>query len=135
MKTAMSKTIACLVLSGATALVTAGETTNPYGDAAGQHKQTADKSALSRLSPDDLEGMDIYDSNGEQLGDVDAVVKDLRNQHMIVIGLEDDMKEVAVPIDKLALSANGERITTRLTRNELLAMPDYDPMDMESVDD
>lgn len=135
MTNAISKALACLVITGATSVAMAGDTGKPYGEAAEQMKHSTEVNALARLGADKLEGMDIYASSGELLGDVDALVRNAGNQHMIVIGLEDDLKEVAVPLEKFSLSADGDRITTRLTRAELLAMPDYDPMDMESVDD
>lgn len=90
-------------------------------------------SAMAALNPDAIEGKDVKDSAGQQLGDVDEVVKDATNGHMAVIGLEDSTKEVAIPVTELSMSADGKTLSTTLTRAQLEALPDYDPMDKESV--
>lgn len=113
--------IASLVLVGASAAM-AGDEIYP-------------QSSTAALHPDVIEGKDVVDISGEQLGDVDEVVKDRDNRHLAVIGLEDSRKEVAIPIDRLSLSTDGEFLVTRMTRDELEALPDYDPMDMESVEE
>jgi hypothetical protein len=100
-----------------------------------QNATPQEQTAIWAVDPDKLEGMDILDSNGQQLGDADDVVVDKTNRRLVVIGLEDSTKEVVVTIDSLALSADGETLSTTLTRGELEALPDYDPSDMESVDD
>ena len=122
MKTTLATVIACLALTGTTATLAADP------------GQTA-SAAVAALDVDEIEGKDILDSTGRQLGDVDEVVKGSNNQTMAVIGLEDSDKEVAVPLDKLSLSADGKNLITRLSRTELQALPDYDPMDMQSVDE
>jgi len=91
--------------------------------------------SLDSMSPDELEGMDIYNSKDEQIGDIDEIVKDKNGQHMAVIGLEGDTKEVVVPLSKLSKSGNGDKLMIKMSREELMALPDYDPMDMESVDE
>jgi ribosomal 30S subunit maturation factor RimM len=87
------------------------------------------------MAIDDIEGKDIVDSSGTELGDVDEVVKNKSNQRLLVVGLKDTTKEVAVPMDKFTVSADGKNLTTRMTRAEMLTLPDYDPLDMESVDE
>lgn len=87
------------------------------------------------VDPAAYEGKDIMDSAGNQLGDIDEVVKDKSNRQMVVIDLEDSTKEVVIPIDRVSMSADGNTLTTTMTRKELEALPDYDPMDMESVDE
>ena len=136
MKTALARMIACLALTGTTVALAAGNEATQGGSSAMRHAsgQTIEKS-LASLDVNDIEGKDILDSTGRQLGDVDEVVTSKSNQTMAVIGLEDSDKEVAVPLNKLSLATDGRRLTTQLTRAELLAMPDYDPMDMESVDE
>lgn len=130
MKTTLAKMIACLALTGATAAVTAGnEATGTMGQTS---KQVTDAS-IATMEIDDIEGKEILDSSGRQLGDVDEVVVNKSNQSMAVIGLEDSAKEVAVPLNKLALSGDGKNLVTRLSKSELEAMPDYDPADMKSV--
>lgn len=91
--------------------------------------------AIAAMDPDAIEGKDLLDSNGQQLGDVDELVHGSTGEQMAVIGLEDSLKEVVIPLDKLELSADGQNFVTMLTRAELEAMPDYDPMDLESVDE
>ena len=71
-------------------------------------KAPSTKAAMQHLNPDALEGKDVMDSTGQQLGDVDEVVEDAANGHMAVIGLENSTKEVAIPVTKLSMSADGE---------------------------
>lgn len=134
MKTILAKAVVCLALSGAVAAM-ADDDTMKNADNLSPTVQADMHSALANMDIDEIEGKDIYDSNGMQLGDVDEVVKNSAGQPMIVIGLEDDTKEVVVPMDKLTLSTDGSRLTTTLTRAELMGMKDYDPTDLESVDE
>lgn len=97
--------------------------------------QQSSMSTLDSMNPDELEGVDIYNSDGEEIGDVDEIVKDKNGQRMAVIGLDGDTKEVAVPLSKLTLNSDGDKLMIEMTNKELMALPDYDPMDMESVDE
>ena len=133
MKTTLAKMMACLALTG-TAVAMAAPAMIVAENTMGQVSNPIDKS-ISTMDVDEIEGKDILDSTGRQLGDVDEVVTSKTNEAMAVIGLEDSDKEVAVPLSKIALSADGKNLTTRLSRTELLAMPDYDPMDMRSADE
>jgi hypothetical protein len=69
----------------------------------------------------------------QQLGDVDEVVIDVAKGDKAVIELENSDKEVAIPVNKLSISADGKKLNTTMTREQLEALPDYDPMDMESA--
>jgi sporulation protein YlmC with PRC-barrel domain len=132
MKTTLATLIACLALAGATSGIAASNDTT---GAMGQTSRHMTESAIAAVDVDSIEGKDILDSSGSQLGDVDEVVVNKSNQTMAVIGLEDSDKEVVVPLNTLALSGDGKNLVTRLTRAELLALPDYDPLDMQRVDD
>lgn len=132
MKTTLAKMIACLALTGTTAAMAAGNDTT---GAMGQTSRQVTEASIASMDVDDIEGKDILDSSGSQLGDVDEVVVNKSNQTMAVIGLEDSDKEVVVPLHKLALSGDGKNLVTRLTKAELQSMPDYDPLDMKSVDE
>tara|TARA_R110002073_G_scaffold180081_2_gene338490 strand:+ start:348 stop:752 length:405 start_codon:yes stop_codon:yes gene_type:complete len=134
MKKTIASVVACLAMSGPAATM-ADEDTIKNADNLSATAQATMHSPLATMDIDELEGMDIYDSDGAQLGDVDEVVKNVNNEPMFVIGLEDDTKEVVVPMEKLALASDGTHITTTMTRAELLEMKDYDPLDMESVDE
>jgi ribosomal 30S subunit maturation factor RimM len=113
--------LACLTLVGAAAAIAESPATNLGGK--------------SSYSVDEIEGKDILDAAGKQIGDVDDIVQNSSNQRMAVVGLEDSTKEVAIPLDKISLSADGKNLTTSMTRSELESLPDYDPMDMKSVED
>jgi sporulation protein YlmC with PRC-barrel domain len=97
--------------------------------------QHSSMNTINSMNPDELEGMDIYNSDGEEIGDVDEIVKDKNGQRMAVIGLDGDTKEVAVPLSKLSMNGDGDKLMIKMTNKELMALPDYDPMDMESVDE
>ena len=125
MKTTFAKTLACLVLAGSTFVWAEGEP---------QPGMKTTTGGVASMDVDEIEGKDIVDSTGAQLGDIDEVVVNNASQKMAVIGLEDSDKEVAVPLSKLTLASDGKNFVTQLTKSELQALPDYDPMDMKSVD-
>ncbi|MCL1483270.1 PRC-barrel domain-containing protein [Marinobacter sp. M3C] len=97
--------------------------------------QNSSMNTLNSMNPDELEGVDIYNSDGEKIGDVDEIVKGKNGQRMAVIGLDGDTKEVAVPLSKLSMNSDGDKLMIEMTNKQLMALPDYDPMDMESVDE
>jgi len=97
--------------------------------------QHSSMNTLNSMNPDELEGVDIYNSDGEKIGDVDEIVKGKNGQRMAVIGLDGDTKEVAVPLSKLSMNSDGDKLMIEMTNKQLMALPDYDPMDMESVDE
>jgi sporulation protein YlmC with PRC-barrel domain len=132
MNTTLAKLIAGLALTGTTVAMAASDVTT---GTMGQTSRQVTEASIATMDVDDIEGKDILDSSGTQLGDVDEIVVNKAKQSMAVIGLEDSNKEVAVPLSKLALSGDGKNLVTRLTKAELLALPDYDPLDMESVEE
>lgn len=97
-------------------------------------KQKGMNGSLESMDPDDLEGMDVYDSSDEQMGDIDEIVVDKSGMKMAVIGLEDDTKEVAVSLDKFKMSSDKESLTVDMTKKELMKLKNYDPMDMKSAE-
>ncbi|MCL1480941.1 MAG: PRC-barrel domain-containing protein [Marinobacter sp.] len=97
--------------------------------------QNSSMNTLNSMNADELEGVDIYNSDGEKIGDVDEIVKGKNGQRMAVIGLDGDTKEVAVPLSKLSMNSDGDKLMIEMTNKQLMALPDYDPMDMESVDE
>lgn len=132
MKTTLAMLTACFVLAGPAVSLAAGdEVTSGRSD----ESVLVAQSPLAAMDVDEIEGKDILDGTGSQLGDVDEIVVNNAGQPMAVVGLEGSNKEVAVPLNKLALSSDGKNVVTRLSRADLLALPDYDPMDMTSVDD
>jgi sporulation protein YlmC with PRC-barrel domain len=135
MKTNLVKMIGCFVLAGTTvAVVVPNASAEAGASAMSASTQPSKDRSLASMDVDKIEGKDVLDSAGKQLGDVDEVVVNKASQTMAVIGLEDSTKEVAVPLTRLSLSADGKNLITQLSRAELLAMPDYDPNDMKSVD-
>jgi hypothetical protein len=118
--------VASLALVGASAAM---------ADSSSYPSPPSKHSAMESVDPDAIEGKDVLDSAGHQLGDVDEVVSDATNGQMAVIGLENSTKEVAIPVTKLSMSADGEKLSTTLSRAQLEALPDYDPMDKEGVED
>ncbi|MBQ0745040.1 MAG: hypothetical protein KBT82_19015 [Marinobacter sp.] len=127
--------IAGLALAGASVVYAADDEKMKSDDKATTSEQHSSQGKLSSMDPDKLEGMNIHNDSKEEIGDIDEIVKDKSGRHMAVIGLKNSMKEVAVPLDTLSMSSDGETLTTSMSQEELLALPDYDPMDMESADD
>lgn len=91
-----------------------------------------DQSSDASLADADLEGKDVVDASGETIGDIDRVVTD-GNERKAIIGLSDSLREVAVPLSELSLAADGN-VSVNLSRDELEAYEDVDPMDYEEAD-
>lgn len=100
----------------------AGETTGAVGDA-----------STRMISLDDLEGMDVVNARGVQLGDVENVVIDPGDGRQLAViahggflGLGE--KKVALPLENMVMT--GERLVIRgVTEDEIRAMPAFDDGD------
>lgn len=91
-----------------------------------------DQSGDASLADADLEGKDVVDASGETIGGIDRVVTE-GSERKAIIGLSDSLKEVAVPVNELSLAADGN-VSVNLSRDELEAYEDVDPMDYEEAD-
>lgn len=129
-----SAIIASLMLA-TTAVVNAEESALTEDPRSNSETTIHTQSPLAVFNADDIEGKDVVDSAGHELGDIDEVVKDQSNRIMVVIGLTGSLKEVVVPLDKLEMTSDSDTLRISLSRGQLEALPDYDPMDMESVDE
>lgn len=85
----------------------------------------------------DLEDMEVYDSTGKKVGDIDRLVMH-NGAKTAVVGLDgfvgDGAKEVAVPFSKLTRSGDGDnRVNVAYTDAQLKAMPDVDPAAFKDI--
>lgn len=81
------------------------------------------------LSVDEIDGMDIYDSTGEKVGEVDDVLVGQDGTSMAAsldiggfLGIGE--KDVVLPLDSLTKGEDGLRTT--MTKEELESLPDYE---------
>ncbi|EWY36792.1 hypothetical protein N825_25495 [Skermanella stibiiresistens SB22] len=79
---------------------------------------------------DKLEDMDLYNSAGDEIGEVEDVLIDATGQLSAVsvefggtLGIGD--QEVVVPLDRLQVGENG-RLTTDMAEGELSQLPKWD---------
>lgn len=75
-----------------------------------------------------LKDMNLYNANGDMLGDVERVVSDAQDRDSIVIGkggfLGLGEKQVAIPLSNVVM--RGDRLVTRdLTDEQIKAMPEW----------
>jgi len=85
--------------------------------------QGAAMQSQSRIGNIDIQGVTVVDSRGESIGYVDKVVaKD--SKKMVVIGLNDSLKEVAVLMSDLTWE--NENLAVNVSRNELESQEDVD---------
>lgn len=94
---------------------------------------------LSAMNPDDLEGKAIFNTNGDEVGDVDSIkVEKATKERVAIVGIQgiigDEMKEVAIPLSQLNVRSNGDGLETSMTKDQLEQRPDVDPLDDEYVD-
>ncbi|MDZ4734941.1 MAG: PRC-barrel domain-containing protein [Rhodospirillaceae bacterium] len=77
------------------------------------------------LTVSEIEGMDVYTSNDESIGEVEDVLGDETGQvKAFVIGISDgvfdlDARKVVVPADRLTLNAENDRFDTQLTQTDI----------------
>lgn len=73
-----------------------------------------------------LDGKDVVDVEGDRVGSVAGAVGDAL---IVSVGgfLGLGQRQVAVPVDRLALSRTGDevRVVTNMTKDQLKALPDY----------
>ena len=88
-----------------------------------------DGSPTSAMGVSDLDGMEVINGRGENLGEVERVVRNGQDTYMIVehggwfFGLND--KEVAFPIGNVMV--RGDQVVLRgMTEEQIAQMPDYD---------
>ena len=88
-----------------------------------------------------LRGLDVYDSNGEQIGTVEDLYVDQEAQFprfqdvgaggFLGIG----KKHFLVPFEEVSRSVSEEeRVVVRQNRDKVLGSPDFDPDEMPEVD-
>ena len=78
----------------------------------------------------DLTGMDVYGSDGKEIGDVDTVLADSAGKAQAVtvdVGgfLGVGTREVVLPISKLTKGPEKDRLNTALTKAEIEKLEDW----------
>ncbi|MBJ3776813.1 PRC-barrel domain-containing protein [Acuticoccus mangrovi] len=87
---------------------------------------------------DELEGEDVLNSAGEEIGEIDEVMLDPASGKPVVIvsvggflGIGD--RDVAFPYDDFTITGDDVVLNTTLTRAEIKAMPEVDDDDYEEL--
>jgi sporulation protein YlmC with PRC-barrel domain len=88
-----------------------------------------------------LRGLDVYDSNGEQIGTVEDLYVDQEAQfpRFLDVGaggfLGMGKKHFLVSFEEVSRSVSEEeRVVVRQNRDKVLGSPDFDPDEMPEVD-
>ena len=89
----------------------------------------------------DLRGLDVYDSNGEQIGTVEDLYVDQEAQfpRFLDVGaggfLGIGKKHFLVPFEEVSRSVSEEeRVVVRQNRDKVLGSPDFDPDEIPKLD-
>jgi sporulation protein YlmC with PRC-barrel domain len=93
------------------------------GDVKGQVTE-----AQSAILVSDLKGMDVWNSQGEQLGEVDEVISINNKPHVVIahggfMGIGED--KVAFPLDRFVLSGEDHLVIHGVTENDIEAMDQW----------
>ena len=78
---------------------------------------------------DDVEEMEIYGPNGEEVGEVDAVLVDASAQPVAIaaeVGGFLGMGEKDVIIDLDQLTQDGDHLKVNMTKDQIGALPDFE---------
>ncbi len=78
--------------------------------------------ALARMTSSDLKDRDIYGSDGKEIAEIESVVRK-GNQIFVVLDVEDNPKEVVLPLNRLRMQ--HDRISVDMTREQLLAQEEW----------
>ncbi len=88
-----------------------------------------------------LRGLDVYDSNGEEIGSVEDLLVDQEAQfpRFLDVGaggfLGIGKKHFLVPFEEVSRHVGEEeRVIVRQDRDKVLGSPDFDPDEMPEVD-
>jgi hypothetical protein len=84
--------------------------------------------AQSAIAVSDLKGMDVWNSQGEQLGDVDEVILINNKPHVVVahggfMGIGED--KVTFPLERFVLSGNNHLVIRGVTEQDIEAMGEW----------
>ena len=84
--------------------------------------------AQSAIAVSDLKGMDVWNSQGEQLGDVDEVISINNKPHVVVahggfMGIGED--KVTFPLERFVLSGNNHLVIRGVTEQDIEAMGEW----------
>jgi sporulation protein YlmC with PRC-barrel domain len=88
------------------------------------------QSATADIMAEDIIGKSIVDPAGEEVGDVDSVVRDrISNEKLAVVGLKgvvgSGAKEVVIPLGQIKKSPDGKQLQTQMSRQQIEARPAY----------
>lgn len=135
MEVDMNSRIAALAAIGLFLGACAEDQRGAAGGIAAQDMQTPEEKGVPYTDPEmavgAIVGRVIVSRNGEELGDVDDVVRDrVTNHQMVVVDLKTgesgDTKEVVVPLDQIKTTPDGSKLQIQMTREQLEARPAYD---------
>ena len=125
------KTARWVSLTAAAFALGSGGFVQAQTSATGVH-EAEDKSVMVapfNISIDDLEEMEIYAPNGEEVGEVDAVLVDAAAQPVAVaaevggfLGMGE--KDVVIGLDQL--TQDGDHLKVNLTKEQIGALPEFD---------
>ena len=125
------KTAPWISLTAAAFALGSGGFLHAQTSATGLHK-AEDKAVMVtpfNMSIDDLEEMEIYGPNGEEIGEVDEVLVDANAKPVAVaaevggfLGMGE--KDVVIGLDQL--TQDGGHLKVNLTKEQIGALPEYD---------
>jgi sporulation protein YlmC with PRC-barrel domain len=125
------KTARWVSLTAAAFALGSGGFVQAQTSATGVH-EAEDKSVMVapfNISIDDLEEMEIYGPNGEEVGEVDAVLVDAAAQPVAVaaevgglLGMGE--QDVVIALDQL--TQDGDHLKVNLTKEQIGALPEFD---------
>jgi len=81
----------------------------------------------------DIRGLDVYDSTGEQIGSVEDLYidREARQPRFLVVSagglLGVGKKHVLIPVEEVSRDMGEERVTVGAHREKVLNAPEFDP--------
>lgn len=82
------------------------------------------------ITIDRLEDMDIVGADGEEIGEVEEILVD-RDGRIVAVAAEFGgflgigEREVVIRLDQLAVQSNREKLVVAMTREQLMALPEW----------
>jgi sporulation protein YlmC with PRC-barrel domain len=127
--------LAAATALGAATLPATAQTATPVETQAMETQATGTLGDVAQVfaTADDLDDVEVWGSNGEEIGEVDDVIVGADGTHYLVLevggflGIGDD--DVAIPMDRFAARGDEGLVLVAMTADELEQMAEYEEGD------
>lgn len=110
------------------------------GEAKAGRQQTGASSGadVEGVEAEDIVGRDVVNRNGDEVGEVSALVVDQKKDVYVVVSIGGFLgigdREVAIPLTEFDINEDAVTLMSQQTADELKSLPEYDEQNYEPAD-